>query len=108
MIEDYAYEGGNFCDEPNLTLPEGEEWDDRGKKDTTHHVFNFFKFISFLFVLPRQVEMVLCRHWTSMSTWNVAYYEVGRNYGYGRLSLLAKQGDWISRGETTMFDCRDS
>ena len=72
MIEDYSYEGVDLCDDPELALPKGEEWDDQGKKDTTHHVFNFFKFISFLFVLLRQVEMILCRHRTSSSNWYVA------------------------------------
>ena len=45
MIEDYAYEEAYFCKDPELPLPEGEEWDERGKKDTIHHVFNFFNFI---------------------------------------------------------------
>ena len=45
MIEDYAYEGENFHEVPKLPFPEGEEWDDRGKKDDINYVFNF----SFLF-----------------------------------------------------------
>ena len=32
MIEYYAYEGEKFQDDPELTLPEGEVWDDHGKK----------------------------------------------------------------------------
>ena len=28
MIEDYAYEGAELCEDPDLPLPEGEEWDD--------------------------------------------------------------------------------
>ena len=41
MIEDCAYEGEDFRDDPELILPEWWEWDDRGKQDTIHHVFNF-------------------------------------------------------------------
>ena len=41
MIEDYAYEGAGFREDLELPLSEGEEWDERGKKDTIHHVFNF-------------------------------------------------------------------
>ena len=32
MIEDYAYEGADFRDDPELALPEGEVWDDHSKK----------------------------------------------------------------------------
>ena len=67
MIEDYSYEGVDLCDDPELALPKGEEWDDQGKKDTTHHVFNFFKFISFLFCNTETSEkMISCRHWTCL------------------------------------------
>ena len=45
MIEDYAYEGANFYEDPKLPLLEGEEWDDRGKKDAINYVFNFLFFI---------------------------------------------------------------
>ena len=31
MIEDYAYDGADFCHDPKLILPEGEMWDDCGK-----------------------------------------------------------------------------
>ena len=53
MIEDYSYEGVEFRDDPELVLPEGEKWDDRGKKDTIHHVFNFSSLFYFYFVIPR-------------------------------------------------------
>ena len=48
MIEDYAYEGGKFCEDPELPLSEGEEWDERGKKDTIHHVFKFSIYLIFI------------------------------------------------------------
>ena len=56
MIEDYSYEGENFHEDPYLPLPKGEEWDDRGKKDTIHHVFNFLILSRFYFVTLRQVK----------------------------------------------------
>ena len=31
MIEDYAYDGADFHHDPELVLPEGDMWDDRGK-----------------------------------------------------------------------------
>ena len=40
-IEDYAYEGEYFLHDLELPLQNGEERDDRGKKDVTIHVFNF-------------------------------------------------------------------
>ena len=53
MIEDYLYEGEYFWDDPELVLPEGEEWDELGKKDTIHHVFNFSSLFYFYFVILR-------------------------------------------------------
>ena len=50
MVEDYAYEGADFRDDAELALPEGEEWDDRGKKRHYPLVFLIFVFISFLFL----------------------------------------------------------
>ena len=32
MIEDYAYEGAEFKDNPDLPLPPGAQWGDIGKK----------------------------------------------------------------------------
>ena len=32
MVKDYAYEGVDLCDDLELTLLEGEVWDDRGNK----------------------------------------------------------------------------
>ena len=48
MIEDYAYEGVDFREDPELPLPEVEEWDDQGKKDAINYVFNFLIFIIFI------------------------------------------------------------
>ena len=42
MIEDYLYAGTYFREDPDLPLPEGEEWDDRGKKETIIYVFLYF------------------------------------------------------------------
>ena len=53
MIEDYAYEGGDFREDPALPLLEGDEWDDQGKKDIIHHVFNFSILFHFYFVRLR-------------------------------------------------------
>ena len=50
MVEDYAYEGADFYDDPNLTILEGEVWDDRGKKRHYPPVFLFFVFY-FIFIL---------------------------------------------------------
>ena len=36
MVEDYAYEGADFRDDPELALPEREVWDDEGKKRHYH------------------------------------------------------------------------
>ena len=36
MVEDYAYEGENFQHDPKLVLPDGEVWDDWGKKKTLY------------------------------------------------------------------------
>ena len=50
MVEDYAYEGAYFRDDPELALPEGEEWDDRGKK--RHYPLCFLIFVFyFIFIL---------------------------------------------------------
>ena len=56
MIEDYAYEGADLCEDIELPLPEGEEWDDRDEKDNVHHVFNFSILSHFYFVTLRQVK----------------------------------------------------
>ena len=48
MVEDYAYEGADFCDDLELDLPEGEVWDDQGNK--RHYPLVFFIFcIYFIF-----------------------------------------------------------
>ena len=57
MIEDYSYKGAYFCENSELPLPQGEEWDDQGKKDTIHHVFNFSILFNFYFVILRHVKM---------------------------------------------------
>ena len=38
MVEDYAYEGADFRNDPKLVLPEGKVWDDRGKKTLSTYV----------------------------------------------------------------------
>ena len=45
MIEDYAYEGEEFHEDPKIPLPKGEELDEQGKKYIIHHVFKFLNFI---------------------------------------------------------------
>ena len=50
MIEDYAYEGVDFWDDPELALPKGEVWDDHGKK--RHYPLCFKVFVVyFIFIL---------------------------------------------------------
>ena len=50
MVEDYAYEGEEFRDDPELVLLEGEVWDDRGKK--IHYPLVFLNFVFyFIFIL---------------------------------------------------------
>ena len=44
MVEDYAYEGEDFWNDPELVLPEGEVWDDRGKKTLSTYVYFIFMF----------------------------------------------------------------
>ena len=39
MVEDYAYEGADFRNDPELVFHEGEVWDDRGKKTLSTYVF---------------------------------------------------------------------
>ena len=39
MVEDYAYEGADFRNDPELVLLEGEVWDDRGKKILSTYFF---------------------------------------------------------------------
>ena len=54
MGEDYSCEGADFHDDPELDLPEGEVWDDRGKK--RHYplmFFEFFIYLIFIFVVLR-------------------------------------------------------
>ena len=50
MVEDYAYEGADFHNDLELVLPEGEVWDDRGKKRHYPLVFLVFVFY-FIFIL---------------------------------------------------------
>ena len=38
MVEDYAYTRTNFCEDPNLSLPEGSQWGDIGKKENFHYM----------------------------------------------------------------------
>ena len=50
MVEDYAYEGVDFQNGPEIFLPEGEVWDDQGKK--RHYPLMFLNFcIYFIFIL---------------------------------------------------------
>ena len=35
MVEDYAYAGTDFTEDPNLPLPPGEQWGYIGKKQET-------------------------------------------------------------------------
>jgi hypothetical protein len=38
MVEDYAYVGTEFLGDPDLTLPEGSQWGDIGKKKNFHYM----------------------------------------------------------------------
>ena len=75
MIEYYAYEGEDFHEDPKIPLLEGEEWDDRGKKDAMNHVFNFPIFILLLSYNDEMRENDLHRHWAFSSSWSIVYRE---------------------------------
>ena len=53
MVEDYSYEGEDFRDDLELSLLEGEEWDERGKERHYPLVFLIFciYFIFYFIVL---------------------------------------------------------
>ena len=44
MVEDYAYAGTDFIEDPDLPLPPGEQWGNIGKKQET------LKWMKFLYV----------------------------------------------------------
>ena len=39
MVEDFSYKGPDFQNDPELVLPKGEVWDDRGKKTLSTYFF---------------------------------------------------------------------
>lgn len=43
MIDDYAYANIDFCEDTNMVLPYGEEWD-----DDLGNFFLVFKYVTFL------------------------------------------------------------
>ena len=45
MVEDYGYAGTNFRVDPDLPLPEDDEWDDQGKKYTISLCFCFILYL---------------------------------------------------------------
>ena len=47
MIEDYAYTGADFRDEPDLPLPPGAKWGDIGKKKNPKMLIIFLYFYIF-------------------------------------------------------------
>ena len=54
MVEEYAYEGAEFRDDLEPSLPEGEEWDERGKERHYPLVFLIFCIYFILcFAVPR-------------------------------------------------------
>jgi len=44
-VEDWSYAGLDFCRDPDMLLPAGEQWDDGGK--TLDLIFLFFIFMMF-------------------------------------------------------------
>ena len=50
MVEDHAYEGVDFQNDPELVLPEGEVWDDRGKQTLSTYFFEIFYLFHFYFL----------------------------------------------------------
>ena len=44
MVEDYAYVGTNFTDDPDLPLPPGGQWGDISKKQETLNRQCFYVF----------------------------------------------------------------
>ena len=47
MVEDYAYVGTYFTNDPNLPLPPRGKWGDIGKKQETLKMENVFLFFMF-------------------------------------------------------------
>ena len=73
MVEDYAYDGAEFRDDPELVLHEGEVWDDRGKKIHYPLVFLNFVFYFIFYFCSTEIKMFSCRHWICLSNRDVAY-----------------------------------
>jgi hypothetical protein len=49
VIDDYAYDGVDYRDDPDMVLPEGERFSDEfGKKDTIFSIFLFYIFNVFV------------------------------------------------------------
>ena len=48
MVEDWPYAGTNFMDDPDLPLPEGEEWDEELGMISSFLMFYVFSFFFFL------------------------------------------------------------
>ena len=44
MGEYYAYTRTNFRGDPNISLPEDDQWDDTAKKDATFILFLFYTY----------------------------------------------------------------
>ena len=57
MVEDYAYEGEDFRNDPELVLPEGEVWDDRGKKTLSTYVFEILYLFHFFILCSTEIKM---------------------------------------------------
>ena len=55
MIEDYAYVGANFKDDPDLPLPPSAQWGDIGKNQNPKMLimFLYFYILCFLWVVTR-------------------------------------------------------
>jgi hypothetical protein len=55
MVEEYAYAGTNFREDPDLALPEGSQWGEMGKNDIflIYVVFGISIIKCFLFIFIR-------------------------------------------------------
>ena len=66
MVEDYAYEGADFRNDPKLVLPKGEVWDDRGKNTLSTYFFEILCLFHFYVFYSIEIKM-LCMQTSGLS-----------------------------------------
>ena len=78
MVEHYAYARTDFRDEPDLSLSEDDQWNDRGKKDAIFIVFFYFLayFIFCVFCVILRHSILHCKYWSIATSWRITYREM--------------------------------